>query len=85
MMNQWQPMESAPQDATNVYVRLADGRECVAHFACDLSGEEQPGFEGWFVAVRDRFLRVLYYRHIGEPVAWHPIEATTDGAGGEEK
>ena len=40
-----------------------------AHWASDLSGEEQPPFEGWFVkAGEDRNVGVN-----GTPIAWRKI------------
>lgn len=51
---EWRPIETAPRDATEVRVRLRDGRVVDrAHWACDLSGEKQPPFRGWFVAVTE--------------------------------
>lgn len=44
-------------------VRRKDGREVEAHYACDLSGENQPPFEGWFER------RGTYFSAV-EPVAW---------------
>lgn len=43
-----------------------------AHWASDLSGEDQPPFEGWFRPVKDSDGRTSYYAYIGEPVAWRP-------------
>lgn len=34
--------------AKEVLVLLANGDQWIAHWACDLSGEEQPPFRGWF-------------------------------------
>lgn len=49
----WQPAATAPQTATWVQLGYAEknAREAaivVAHWASDMSGEEQPPFEGWF-------------------------------------
>jgi hypothetical protein len=43
-------MKLAPTSGPVVWVlgQLADGSEVRMHFACDLSGEEQPPFKGWF-------------------------------------
>jgi len=40
-----------------------------AHWACDLSGEEQPPFRGWFIPRNPR-----HYGFVGidEPVGWMP-------------
>ena len=48
----WQPISTAPKDATEIRVRMADGAVHErAHWACDLSGEGQPPFRGWFIPV----------------------------------
>lgn len=44
----WCHMDSAPKDGRNIYVKLEDGQELIAHWAQDLSGECQPSFQGWF-------------------------------------
>jgi hypothetical protein len=49
-LNDWRGMESAPRNAQ--WIEVDTGTEIVrAHFAQDLSGEEQPAFSGWFRAV----------------------------------
>jgi hypothetical protein len=75
----WQPISTAPRNATDVYVRMSDGTIYRAHWACDLSGEDQPSYKGWFTTVHNRFFEVLYYRHIGEPVEWQPIKPQAGG------
>jgi hypothetical protein len=40
-----------------------------AHWASNLSGEEQPPFEGWFVPCGEHS-----YREIGTPIRWMPIK-----------
>lgn len=73
---QWNPMTTAPRDASEVLVLTRDGRELVAHWADDSSGEEQPAFRGWFRAVVNRDSgRVLYYAQIDTPVGWLPKDA----------
>lgn len=78
-MSEWQPISTAPMDATEVRVRMKDGLmvEC-AHWASDLSGESQPAYRGWFVPVPDRDGRVLYYRQIDEPMEWMALSTETD-------
>lgn len=49
-MLDWRPISTAPLDATLIRVRLTNDKEFTAHFAEDLSGEEQPAFSGWFVS-----------------------------------
>lgn len=50
---------------------MADGAVIErAHWASDLSGEEQPPFQGWFRPVTGSDGRVLYYAGIAEPIGW---------------
>lgn len=72
---EWQTIESAPQNATWVEVKLADGSMCRAHWACDLSGEEQPPFRGWFEEIKDSTGKHLCYRQIDNPTHWRPTDA----------
>lgn len=69
----WQPMAIAPHDATEVEVLTHDGTTLVAHWACDLSGEDQPAFRGWFRAVNDSLGRFSHYGQILTPKAWRPL------------
>jgi hypothetical protein len=62
--NMWLPMRLAPRDCAEIRVILRDGTvhdRC--HYARDLSGEEQPPFEGFFVR------RGSHYSEV-DPVAW---------------
>jgi hypothetical protein len=47
----WQPIETAPK-GRDIVVLTKNRAGChgylIAHYASDLSGEEQPPFEGWF-------------------------------------
>lgn len=45
----WRPMFCAPTNAAWVELQLEDSQIVRAHFACDLSGSEQPAFMGWYV------------------------------------
>jgi len=47
-----------------VLVQLPDGTELEAHWACDLTGEEQPPFRGWFNR---------QYRQVPQPLLWRRI------------
>ena len=67
----WLPMCEAPKDASEVEVMLDDGRIVIAHYACDLSGEEQPPFKGWF-------LHNGYYFGEINPTGWRPIRDYPD-------
>lgn len=70
----WNTMGSAPLDATEVRVVMKDGTVHErAHWACDLSGEEQPAFRGWFVPSTDSSGRVDGYVGIAEPVGWQSL------------
>lgn len=61
----WKPIATAPRNATKVEVRMSDGTIYKdAHWACDLSGDEQPPFKGWFIPGGDGFIG------IPEPEAW---------------
>lgn len=73
-LRDWRPMDTAPTTGPVVWVRVKcrDGRFVDAHFACDLSGEEQPPFRGWFEEVgqgHGRFMSEVF------PVGWRPLEA----------
>lgn len=65
----WQPMNLAPQDRTKIYVLLKDGKVEIAHWACDMSGEEQAPFKGWFVPVYNSDGGVSFNREV-EPIGW---------------
>lgn len=48
MSNEWQPMSTAPRNATEIEVST-DLRSVVAHWA-EGDGENVPPFRGWFEA-----------------------------------
>lgn len=78
--DQWQPMSTAPKNCTHVQVRMRDGTiHDDAHWASDLSGEEQPPFEGWFRPVKRSDGRVSYYAGISEPCQWRPMPPNEKG------
>lgn len=68
---QWEPIETAPKDATEILVRYVDhGRVVVrdAHWACDLSGSDQPSFIGWF------YWSGYDFRELpNDPTHWMPL------------
>lgn len=66
----WETMDTAPK-GREVEVRMKNGKKLIAHFAQDLSGEEQPPFKGWFI---ERSKQHPEYGFIGidDPVAWRP-------------
>ena len=43
-----------------------------AHWASDLSGEEQPAFEGWFIQANEDHPE-YGYRGIQQPIGWREI------------
>lgn len=81
----WEPVETYPHDERpqvrqhacwqkpwppRVRVMLPSGEiHEDAHFAQDLSGEEQPCFSGWFVPGTNEF------RGIDKPAFWQPCTA----------
>lgn len=73
--DRWDPMVNAPRAGwpiLHVRGRTAEGRILEQiHFASDLSGEEQPAFEGWFAPYTGErgFYQVT-------PVEWQPLRAT---------
>ncbi|MGQ0621337.1 MAG: hypothetical protein ACT4QA_15670 [Panacagrimonas sp.] len=73
-LDDWRSMDTAPRNTTDVRVRMADGTEHArAHWACDMSGEEQPPYRGWFVPVLRHDGRVSFFSGIDEPAQWRPI------------
>lgn len=62
----WEPMKTAPRDATEIVGLMPDGNERTIHWASDLSGSEQPPFEGWFYRLGSRYVGC-------EPVKWRPL------------
>ncbi len=65
----FRPMDSAPKDASWVIVRLKDNTEVEAHFAENLSGEDQPPFSGWFRRSSDPGSMIA----VEQPMGWKPI------------
>lgn len=58
-----------PFDAQWVEVMMPDGTTHVAHWASDLSGEEQPAFEGWYIGREGEGP----YLGINTPDLWRPL------------
>lgn len=75
----WQPRATAPEDATWIqlgYPPHGFNRPAIitAHWACDLSGEEQPPFRGWFAANVGPGGKVHGYHQVADGwVAWRPL------------
>lgn len=73
----WRAMSTAPKAGypiQHIRVKMADGSiHEDAHWASDLSGEEQPAFEGWFVPSGAGF------HGIDTPIAWMPMAGEAVG------
>jgi hypothetical protein len=67
MKDGWREMGSAPRDATTLEVLMHDRTTRIAHWAQDLSGEDQPPFRGWFEKCGAGFSQ------IEDPIAWRYI------------
>ncbi len=67
----WQPIATAPMDATTIEVKMKDGTVKNAHWACDMSGEDQPPFRGWFEEIGQR--GAAYFNQIKTPTHWRPF------------
>jgi hypothetical protein len=68
----WRSIETAPHDCTVVEVKMANGAQLAAHWACNLSGEDQPPFHGWFTDSG----KGSGYIGIDNPVAWRAVHTT---------
>ncbi len=74
MSAEWNPIATAPKTATSIRVRMKDGTiHEDAHWASDLSGEEQPAFCGWFIPVKNAKGETLYFAGIEEPIEWQAL------------
>jgi hypothetical protein len=81
-MFDWQPMKTAPRTTKHVQLLMKDGKvHPEAHFASDLSGEEQPAFEGWFIARIGETGKFLYFEDVGCPKAWREKRETAKAGG----
>lgn len=73
MSEVWQPIKTAPLNATEVILRVPVARgwpdhyQVIAHWASG-GGEEQPPFRGWFRHNGFGFSEVS-----GEPTHWRPL------------
>ena len=68
----WSEMSVAPKTTERIEVELKDGSIVEAHWASDLSGEEQPPFQGWFVERGDGFSQVF-------PIHWRKVKPNGSG------
>lgn len=67
LIRDWLPIHLAPKNATWIEVELPNHQIEIVHWASDLSGEEQPPFEGWFKKMDS------YYSQVPNPIAWRPL------------
>jgi hypothetical protein len=69
--SEWRPIETAPKDGTKLLLTNDRHPQClmiVGHWAQDLSGEEQPPFQGWFHWSGCGFAQLP-----DEPTHWQPL------------
>jgi hypothetical protein len=76
MGEKWLSMDDAPKGRT-VRVKLTSGKILDAHFAQDLSGEDQPPFKGWFTQ-RSKTHPEYGFVQIDEPVGWKPVKGKSE-------
>lgn len=65
----WLPMMSAPKPCVEILVIDTKGKVYTSHYASDLTGEDQPAFQGWFYKPYPK--SDTYYEVI--PVGWKPL------------
>lgn len=75
MRDGWQPITAEQQHGKWLDVMMADGEIVRAHWAQDMSGEEQPPYRGWFRRIGS------FNGQIGEPILWKPAEPGAAGEG----
>lgn len=74
----WDPMTNAPTGPRCLDIRGRSAEGILLepmHFAEDLSGEDQPGFSGWFLPypMTDGRSHSGYYQV--RPIEWQPMSA----------
>lgn len=80
-VREWKPISTAPKNATVIEVRMQDGTvHTEAHWAQDLSGEDQPPFRGWFVPVKDASGKTVSFREIIAPMHWREKKGGPENA-----
>jgi len=70
-MNNWQDIESAPRDGTEILAKLVDGSLQIVCYLESLPGEDQE-YRGWFRAVSSTTLIPV------TPVCWQGLPAKLD-------
>lgn len=71
----WRDMASAPRDSSWIQVLSGCGKVEIGHYACDLSGGDQPPYRGWFKAPAEPGGA---YIQIEAPAGWRPIPVTLE-------
>ena len=72
----WSGMNLAPKDSSWIEAELQDGNIVTVHWASDLSGEEQPPYEGWFTVFDEEDERAGYRQVF--PIHWRKLRSTDD-------
>lgn len=67
MNKDWQDIESAPKDCSEFLGLDQSGVEHICHYACDMSGGDQPPFKGFFESKGTYFAEVNI-------IKWKPLE-----------
>lgn len=71
----WQTIDTAPTTGEPRWVDVWNGHVIQrAHFACDMSGEYQPAFKGWFYASGNSFAEVS-----PAPTHWRASTPSSEG------
>lgn len=75
-MSEWAPIATA-EKTTRIDIQIIT-REGVVHPCChwasDLTGEDQPAFQGWFYPIMDDTNeKILYYNQVVNPLGWKPV------------
>ena len=70
-MSEWKPISTAPKNASSIQVKMKDGTiHKDAHWASDMSGAEQPPYEGWFIPSGGN----CNYEGIKNPIKWQHLK-----------
>jgi hypothetical protein len=66
LITEWQDLETHPKNSKWVEGLRRDGSVVTCHYACNLSGEDQPPFKGFFKRSGDCYMQV-------DIVKWLPL------------
>lgn len=64
----WQPIESAPENGTQIMVEYDDGQRVKVYWGCYDNGYSQTGVEGWVMGLSGK-----------HPIRWMPLPALPGG------